>query len=78
MKIKLLPYESCLEIGTRYFDKERETSAVLGLPEDVFDKTFEVCDEMTEENYYIAPFISRAGLKLQWVIPPIFVSYVSQ
>lgn len=79
MKIKLLPYESCMKIGARYFDTERENSAVVGLPEDVFDKTFEVYDKMTEENYYIAPFISsRTGLKLHWVIPPIFVSYVSQ
>lgn len=81
MKIKILPYESCVRIGKQMF----ENDCTCGLPPDIFDRTFEVMEMLYDEEtnfYHIAENteILVDGRKIEvlgldWWIPVIFVSY---
>lgn len=88
MKIKLLPYDSCLRIGRQAFIEDGDIDdAVYGLSPDVFDKTFEVVETLYDDVdrtyfHHIEEKITRArdgkhrNFILDWWIPAIFVSYV--
>lgn len=69
MKIKLLPYESCLRIGKLLqgeFNFNHEDDFVDYLPKSIFDTTQEVME--SSQNYFMTT--------TEWFVRPAFVSYI--
>lgn len=71
MRIKLLPYESCIKIGEKLCNNNWCMFEDFGLPNTLFGLILEVEGKVIKKNNF-----SIYTTKGNWYIPVLFVTYV--